>query len=119
MNKHYSVSERANVQILSFTSLTDEWENRQLLRELQERINAGAHQFVVDLVELKIINSVGINFLLGLLSKVQHVGGQLILTNVCEFVNRLLEMTRLTSVFELQASLEAAIDQLTKEKFFA
>jgi len=43
----------------------------------------------------------------------------LILTNVGEFVARLLAITNLTSVFELQASLEAAIDQLTEESIFA
>ena len=119
MNKHYSISERANVQILSFTSLTNEWENRQLLNILQEQINAGVHQFVADLSELKLINCVGINFLLSLLAKIQEVGGQLILTNVGEFVARLLAITNLTSVFELQVSLEAAIDQLTEESIFA
>jgi len=119
MNKHYTVSERANVQILSFISLTDEWENQQLLRVLQEQINAGAHQFVVDLSNQKLINCVGINFLLSLLAKIQDAGGQLILTNVCEFVNRLLAITRLTSVFELQTSLDAAVEQLTDEKIFA
>lgn len=116
MNKHYSVTERANVQILSITSLSDEWENRQLLNELQERIDTGAYQFVVDLVDLKLISSVGVNFLLTFLRRVQNVEGQLLLANVCDFVTRLLEVTRLTSVFELTSSLEAAIEQLEEEK---
>jgi len=119
MNKQYTITEKTNLQILSPQSLLDEWENRQILRDLQERINAGCHQFVVDLSNLQLINCVGINFLLTLLSRVQNVGGQLILINIGDFVARLFDTTRLTNVFELQASLEAAMEHLAQEKAFA
>lgn len=119
MNKQYTISEQANVQILSPTSLLDEWENRQILKDLQDYINAGYDQFIVDLSNLQLINSVGINFLLTFLSRLQNVGGQLIVANVNTFVLSLLEKTRLTSVFELQASLDVAVDQLAQEKVFA
>ena len=119
MNKQYAITERANIQILSPKSLLDEWENRQILKELQARINAGCHQFVVDLSNLQLINSVGLNFLLTLLSRIQNVGGQLVLIHVNTFIAKLFETTRLTSVFEFQASLEDALAQLEEEKVFA
>lgn len=116
MNDHYSVS--PNLQVLSLTSLLDEWENRRLLRDLQQRINEGINQYVIDLAEVKVINSVGINFLLSLLSRVQQSGGQMFLMNVSDYVYRLLDVTKLTSVFEMMTSADDAVLELEEEAMF-
>ena len=117
MNEHYCIS--PNLQVLSLTSILDEWENRNLLRDLQQRINDGINQFVVDLAEVKIINSVGINFLLSLLSRVKKANGQLFLMNVSDYVYRLLDVTKLTSVFEMMTSADDAVLELEEETMFA
>ena len=116
MNEHYCIS--PNLQVLSLTSILDEWENRNLLRDLQQRINDGINQFVVDLAEVKIINSVGINFLLSLLSRVKEANGQLFLMNVSDYVYRLLDVTKLTSVFEMMTSADDAVLELEEEAMF-
>lgn len=116
MNDHYCIS--PNLQVFSLTSLLDEWENRSLLKDLQQRINDGTNQFVIDLAEIKIINSVGINFLLSLLSRVQKANGQLFLMNVSEYVHRLLDVTKLTSVFDMMTSADDAVLELEEEAMF-
>ena len=119
MNKHYSVTEQANVQILSITSLLDEWENRYLLRTIQHRIDDGAALFVIDLMDLELINSVGLNFLLAVLSRLKNIDGHLLLANVQEQVHNLLEITKLHNVFDIKSSVEEAISYLEEDAVFA
>ena len=117
MNKHYFDSEKAPVRILTISSLLDEWDNRHLLTEFQQYLNDGFQQFIVDLTNLHIINSVGINFLLRILKKVQQVGGQLFLANASVQVTHLLNITKLTSIFSMEDSVDAALEAMQEEQF--
>ena len=101
MNEQSCFSEQASVQILTPTSLSDEWRNRHLFNEFQQYIKKGIQRYIIDLSQLPIINSVGINFLLRLLKKVQQMGGQLFLVNVSAQVLYVLDITKLTSVFTI------------------
>ncbi|MEM1120837.1 MAG: STAS domain-containing protein [Bacteroidota bacterium] len=115
MNLAYNITERNSVQILSIKSLLDEWQNRQILQELQPKIEAGATTFVVDLAQLRLVNSIGLNFLLTLFSRVRRQGGEVILANVSKGVYRILEMTKLSNIFPLESSVENAVDALGME----
>lgn len=107
MNVTYSITEHNAVQVLSISSLLDEWQNRQVLKELQQLIDTGANNFVVDLSLLKIINSSGLNFLLSLLSK---VNGNLTLANASKRIQHLLDITKLSTVFTITPSVEEAVE---------
>ena len=115
MNVNYSITKYNAVQVLSINSLRDEWQNRQILKELQQKIDKGANEFVVDLTRLSLVNSVGLNFLLSLSSKTKKKGGVLILANVSKRVQRILEVTKLTTVFTISRSVENAVDSLSLE----
>jgi anti-anti-sigma factor len=101
------------VQILSINTLLDEWQNRQILRELQQKIDRGANQIVVDLGSLSFVNSAGINFLLSLFSKTQKEDGQIILANASMRIQKIMEITKLSSVFTIKNSIDAAVNSLT------
>lgn len=116
MNKPYRISEETSIQILAVHSLLDEWENRHLYNEFQQYINQGIQQFIIDLSKLPIINSVGINFLLRLLRKVQQIGGQLFLSNASTQVLHLLDITKLTTIFSIEESVEDAVEAIEGEE---
>jgi len=109
MNVTYTITEYNAVQVLSINSLLDEWQNRQILKELQQKIDKGANEFVVDLAQLNLMNSIGLNFLLTLFSKTRKKGGSLILTNVSQGIQRILEITKLSNVFAVQPTVAAAV----------
>ena len=112
MNETYSFADQASTQILSITTLSDEWHNRHIFHNFQSSIEEGIKQFIVDLSKLSIINSVGINLLLRILKKVQQVSGQLLLTNASAQVLHLLNITKLTNVFTIKNSVEEAMDTI-------
>ncbi|MFK7982087.1 MAG: STAS domain-containing protein [Saprospiraceae bacterium] len=113
MNVSYSITEHNTVQVLSINSLLDEWQNRQILKELQYKIDQGANEFVVDLAPLSLVNSVGLNFLLSLFSKTKQKGGALVLANVSKRVQRILDITKLSAVFTVCPTVEKAVDNFS------
>jgi len=115
MKVSYSITEHNSVQVLSINSLLDEWQNRQILKELQYKIDQGANEFVVDLAPLSLVNSIGLNFLLSLSSKTKRKGGALVLANVSKRVQRILDITKLSAVFTICPSVEKAVNSLSFE----
>ena len=115
MNVSYSITEHNAVQVLSINSLLDEWQNRQILKELQHKIDQGDHEFVVDLAPLSLVNSIGLNFLLSLFSKTKQKGGTLILANASKRIQRILDITKLSAVFTICPSVEKAVNSLSLE----
>ena len=115
MNTMYSITEYNSVQILTVNSLLDEWQNRQILKELDQKINFQNNPLIINLNQLALINSIGLNFLLSILSRVHKKNGQLILTNVSRRVQRMLDITKLTSVFVLKPTVEQAVENFSLE----
>ncbi|MEM6316462.1 MAG: STAS domain-containing protein [Bacteroidota bacterium] len=115
MNVNYSITEHDSVQVLFTNTLLDEWQNRQILQDLRQKIDNGAKQFVVDLAAQKLMNSIGLNFLLTLFSCTKKTGGALILANPSKKVRQVLEMTKLSNVFKTETSVETAVNQLNAQ----
>ncbi len=115
MNVTYSITKHDAVQVLSINSLLDEWQNRQILKELEQKIDQGDNEFVVDLAPLSLVNSIGLNFLLSLFSKTQKQGGAIVLANVSKGIQRILDITKLSAVFMISPSVEKALDSLSLE----
>jgi len=112
MNEISSFADQTSTQILSITTLSDEWHNRHIFHDFQSSIEEGIKQFIVDLSKLSVINSVGINLLLRILKRVQQVSGQLFLTNASVQVLHLLNITKLTNVFIIKGSIEEAMESI-------
>ncbi len=88
-------------QVLTVRSLS-EFEFCQLLKDVQLQLEAGCTDLTLDLSSLKIINSVGLNFLLSVRHRTNHLGTRLTLANPSAAVLRLLEITKLKPFFHLQ-----------------
>lgn len=110
----YYLIERDAVHVLELHKLRDEFENRIILTDLDQKINAGFHNFVFDMSKIQLMNSIGINFLIMALRKLQESNGQLALANIPVDVLKLLRMTKLDTVFNMQANVEDAIQLINK-----
>ena len=115
MNVTYTITKHNSVQVLSINTLRDEWQNRQILKELQHKIDKGAKEFVIDLAPLNLMNSIGLNFLLSLFSKTRKTGGALILANVSQHIQSVLEITKLSNVFNIQPTVKHAIESFSMD----
>ena len=104
----YSIQKQEEIQVLSVDNLISEFENRQILEEVKDIIETGSNRFVIDLSELRFLNSAGLNFLISVLTKSRNAGGDTVITNVSEDASKLLVLTKLKHVFTTANSVEDA-----------
>ena len=78
--------------------------------KIHELIDAGKTNVVVDLCQVKLMNSSGLGILIGGLTTLRNNGGDMKLANVAEKIRDLLKVTRLITIFEIFDSVEDAIE---------
>jgi anti-anti-sigma factor len=81
--------------------------------QIQEVYRAGIHRFVFDLSELQYTGSLGLRLIVGLHNQVKNDGG-VALCNVNPAVAHMMEMTKLTQIFPLHPTREAALAATNK-----
>lgn len=109
----YKFKEVEEIHILTVDSLMMDYENHRLLKEIEGMIIEDSHKyFIISLEELEFINSVGLSFLIAVLTKSRNAGGETIIVNVNEKITQLLVMTKLHSIFTVCDSTEDGIKTL-------
>lgn len=83
-----------------------------ILEVANEAINKEVIKCVIDIEKVKYINSTGIGVLITLLTKFRNQGGEVVIINPSEHVQKLLIITKLTAIFKIADSIEEAIDNL-------
>ncbi len=80
-----------------------------LNEELHKLIDAGKSKVVVDLGDVKFMNSSGLGMLIGALTTVRNAGGNLKLARASEKIEQLLVVTKLVTVFEHFDTVDEAL----------
>jgi anti-sigma B factor antagonist len=83
---------------------------REIVRDLAEK---GRKAIVLNLGEVQYIDSSGVGELVKAHTTIRNQGGQLKLTNLNKRVHDLLEMTRLSAVFDIQKDETSAIESFS------
>ena len=112
MNNEFSILNHNNIQILVVQDLVSEFENKKMLAASRSGLESGQDSFVVDLSSIDYMNSVGLNFLLQLEKQAKKRGGGIAVANASKKVVHLLEITKLKQIFNLNDSIEEAIQSL-------
>ncbi|MFH0777218.1 MAG: STAS domain-containing protein [Candidatus Eisenbacteria bacterium] len=74
---------------------------------IKRELDAGARNFVIDLKEVKAINSTGLGVLVALYTAVTSKNGEMVLTNVSKPVLSTMRVVRLDQVFRIADEGEA------------
>ena len=72
-------------------------------------INDGIKSVIIDLGDVKWMNSSGLGALMGSLTTMRNAGGELKLANVTEKVQSLFMITKLITIFSTYESVEEAV----------
>lgn len=106
---------RNNVFILRLSGdLIGENSGTQLLDSVSTAIHQGLLTCVIDISQLRYINSSGIGVLITILTKFRNKGGEVYLMKPSENVQKLLVITKLNAIFQIVQS-EQEIERLTKK----
>lgn len=86
----------------------------ELVSIINDSINADVIFCAIDIHEVRYINSSGIGVLITILTKFRNKGGEVVLIKPSESVEKLLIITKLSSIFTIVPDLDQALNELVK-----
>lgn len=98
---------------LTFTGdLIGENNGPELVELANDALSKGVKRCLLNISEVRYINSSGIGVLITLLTKFRNKSGELYLVNPSEHVNKLLIMTKLQAIFNIAESEEDVLKKI-------
>lgn len=111
----YTFLEKNGVQILQVDNLLNPLDNQEIIRAVEDKIEANFSEFVVDLEQMDFMNSTGLTFLISILTRSRSAGGDVAIANLSDNIKKILLITRLNSAFSVYENLEDALSFFEKE----
>jgi anti-sigma B factor antagonist len=103
-----------NILIIRLSGdLIGEDNGANILELATDHINENIRHCIVDISEVRYINSSGIGVLITILTKFRNKGGEVYLVKPSENVKKLLIITKLNAIFNIVDSESEAIGGLT------
>ncbi|CAN5350239.1 hypothetical protein BH10BAC1_BH10BAC1_13770 [soil metagenome] len=99
---------------LFYGELIDRGQATGLLDEIEAHIEKNETKILLNLADLKYLNSSGLNVIINILTKSRKAGGDVAICNVNKKITELLVITKLNSVFNVCNSVEEGIAILNK-----
>jgi anti-sigma B factor antagonist len=92
------------INVSFFGNLMNKQQIQSLLDEIDFYSNEGINKIIIDLSEMKYMNSTGLNILINIFTQTRNKGGDV----VPEKINKLLVITKLNSIFNIEETVEEA-----------
>lgn len=106
-----------DVAIITVTGRITSGDTSQALRRaVRSLLDDNVEKILIDLHGVGYVDSSGLGELVGTYSSVRNAGGQIRVVNPSKRIHDLLQMTRLTTVFDVQPDEATAIQSFTQEK---
>jgi len=96
-------------------SLLNESDRINLKNEFQNYLDKDVKDFLIDLSNLKHVNSTGLGVFITLYTKVRGKTGEMIICSPSENIVNLLTITKLTSVFTIVDTVDEGFEKLNKK----
>ncbi len=93
-------------------NLIGEQDGIDITESFSEKLEEGSRQFVIDLSHLQHINSSGLGVMITLLTKARKLGGEVVLSNPSNYIQNLLVITKLNSIFKVFDDRESALAEI-------
>ncbi len=98
---NFSLSVNKDLLLITMAGdLMGGFEGEKLYREVEESIENGTRRCVVDLSQVRFLNSSGIGMLITLLAKFRNRGGDLAIMRPSDQLKKLLIITKLEAIFQ-------------------
>ena len=106
----FKISEESNIQLLKLSGeLIDRNQATDLIVAIDELLELDKSKLIIDLSDLKYMNSSGLNLLIQILTKTRIKGGDSVICHVNKKVNELLVITKLNTLFKVANTKQEAI----------
>ena len=109
MSFSYQIKTEEELVIVTLSgNLINKQQAGDLMNELDFYLNEGLNKVVINLDDMMYMNSTGLSVLINIFTKVRNGDGEVVLVNIPEKINKLLLVTKLNSIFNVENTLEDA-----------
>ncbi|MFZ0960445.1 MAG: STAS domain-containing protein [Terriglobia bacterium] len=91
-------------------------ETEMLRSKLIQLVRAGQHRIILNLGQITYVDSVGLSTLIAGYTSARNAGGNLKLLHLPSGVHQLLQITRLSTVFDIYEDLPSAVRSFQTEE---
>lgn len=111
----YKSNKQGEIHVyLFYGELIDRGQATTLLDEIETGISKNENKILLNLADLKYLNSSGLNVIINILTKARKSGGDVAICNVNKKINELLIITKLNSVFNVCDDVKQGVELLNK-----
>ncbi len=111
---NYSHIQDGEQLTLSFSGdLIGENNGPELIEVVNDALSVAAKYCLINISEVRYINSSGIGVLITILTKFRNKGGELYLVSPSDHVRKLLIITKLQAIFNIVESEQEALDTIS------
>jgi len=107
----YTLTEEKNVLIITFQGdLIGGSDSLELMDTINDKINAGASKAIINMHDVRYMNSSGIGILITIFTKFKNKNGNAVVSNASNQIVKLLTITKLDTVIKIFSTQEEAVD---------
>lgn len=107
-----NLKQKNDIQILEVSGEIDFHSSPELRKRLQELLDKQSGKLLVNLKDVKYIDSSGLATFVEALQKIKRANGKMVLSNLVPSVRGVFEIAKLDRVFSLVKSQEEACEML-------
>jgi anti-sigma B factor antagonist len=109
MNLDLEITTRGSTSVISLAGEVDVYTAPRLRQALVDLVSQGATDIVVDMERVDFLDSTGLGVLVGGLKRVKSNDGDLRLVVTHDRIMKIFDITGLSKVFPIHASLDEAV----------
>ena len=108
-----NIEDKNGVIIISTSGYFNNVAGEAVLEIFNEKIDSGSKNFLVDMADSKVVNSIGVSILIEIIEKLQGVDGKLAFCNLAGIVEKTFNIMGLTKYCEIYDSIDSGVEKLS------
>tara|TARA_B100002052_G_scaffold278250_1_gene284413 strand:- start:321 stop:665 length:345 start_codon:yes stop_codon:yes gene_type:complete len=108
-----NVEEKNGVIVISTNGYFNNVAGEAVLEIFNQKMESGSKNFLVDMSESKVVNSIGVSILIEIIEKLQGVDGKLAFCNLAGIVEKTFNIMGLTKYCEVYDSIDSGVEKLS------
>jgi len=105
---------RDNCLVIATSGYVNNVGGEAIAQEFNRHFSNGTKRIVINLAQSRVVNSIGMSFLIEIIEQLQEVDGKLIFTNMDPAVEKMLSIMGLFGFAGKEASVEDAVKTLSQ-----
>tara|TARA_Y100001970_G_scaffold290200_1_gene422982 strand:+ start:352 stop:696 length:345 start_codon:yes stop_codon:yes gene_type:complete len=108
-----NIEDKNGVIVISTSGYFNNVAGEAVLEIFNEKIDSGSKNFLVDMADSKVVNSIGVSILIEIIEKLQGVDGKLAFCNLAGIVEKTFNIMGLTKYCEIYDSIDSGVEKLS------